>query len=509
MATSPHGLRPRLVHSERKGTPSVKRVSPAFLIALLAVACADPVVVQDRCLPLTDAELLHSLDFMGRYSIGVTGDHLLFSYIAVTGDAERPQVARARWFDATLSPVSDVIELGDARGAPAWRWVAYREQLQAQIWAVPPTEVELPPTRRMISIYALAPASEEFSRSPIELPISAVHDLRLDLTPVSIGATQLSGGRQARAAGAVSSDGPVFALSALPQGCSTSPPSPLLIFDALRHFQHLNRSSPCEYDRSLLEHSATLVSLRDGGLGVLFRRGDTAGEGQLWYSRVGADLSLLDEPPLLAGSTTRHTSIPGGYEPRAAVVGDGTILFTERTEENDRNVCSNLRLVEPDGSNPRPAPWQLPCYLEPGSFERAGWAVTHGEEPPEGSWARTISEWIVVEPLTNGRAALAWGERTGFPYPNEYTTRLTSDVPYDEGVFLATIDGQGRRASERVRVTPPEATAIAGTREDGWPGEFEVQAATEGDVVVVVWRDLRADAPGYYARRFRCAPIGE
>lgn len=82
-------------------------------------------------------------------------------------------------------------------------------------------------------------------------------------------------------------------------------------------------------------------------------------------------------------------------------------------------------------------------------------------------------------------------------------------IEFQEGVFLTTIDGQGRRASDVVRVTPPASTAVYGTREDGFPGEFEVQAATEGDVVVVVWRDLRPDAPGYYARRFRCTPTRE
>ena len=38
-------------------------------------------------------------------------------------------------------------------------------------------------------------------------------------------------------------------------------------------------------------------------------------------------------------------------------------------------------------------------------------------------------------------------------------------------------------------------------------GDFDVRVVTEGNVVVVVWNDRRADAPGYYARRFTCEPV--
>lgn len=467
-------------------------------------------MIQDRCDPLTEAVRVHELDFSGLFSIGLVQDHLLFSYAALNGDPERPVSVRARWFDHELRPVSDEFGLGSG-SPPMWRWVAFEGGLSAQIWTVPESVEEALP-REQIAIYAMVPPTSEPVRTARgNLPISTINDCCPDVTPVSIGSSFVNGFPQARAPAAVAHGRPVFALNARPSAC---PPAigyfsrPLILFDTEDEYVHLVPATACEVDSTnAWEHSASLVSLADGGLGVLFRRGDTVGQGQLWYSRVGADLRLLDEPPLLVGSTTRHTIVSGGYEPRAAVVGDGTILFTERNEESDYNLCSNLRLVEPDGSDPRHAPWQLPCYKRPGSLTEALRAVGHGRAPPEGSWAPTVSAWIVVEQLPNGRAALVYGERTSFPTPNELATRLTASVPYEEGVFLTTIDGRGRRASERVRVSPPETTAITGTREDGWPGEIEVQAATEGDVVVVVWRDLRPDAPGYYARRFRCGPI--
>lgn len=128
--------------------------------------------------------------------------------------------------------------------------------------------------------------------------------------------------------------------------------------------------------------------------------------------------------------------------------------------------------------------------------------------------APTISSWLAVEPLANGHAALVYGERTSFPFGFEYLMRFRTDVEWYEGVFLTTINGEGQRAAEIVRVTPPESTAVVGleprTESSGpFPGDFEVLAATEGDVVVVVWRDLRPDAPGYYGRRFRCTTVEE
>jgi len=42
-----------------------------------------------------------------------------------------------------------------------------------------------------------------------------------------------------------------------------------------------------------------------------------------------------------------------------------------------------------------------------------------------------------------------------------------------------------------------------------WPAKFLISMAAEGEEVVVVWTDLRLDAPGFYARRFRCAATDE
>jgi hypothetical protein len=65
----------------------------------------------------------------------------------------------------------------------------------------------------------------------------------------------------------------------------------------------------------------------------------------------------------------------------------------------------------------------------------------------------------------------------------------------------------GRRGSEVVRVTDDDATALEDyprTATDGpYAYPFWFGADADGDRAVAVWTDLRADAPGVYARTLR------
>ena len=456
----------------------------------------EPVAISDHCEPLTDPIRLHEIDFDGTYTVGLVDGHVLFSYLASSSDTERPWVARAQWFDRDLRAETSVFWLGDSRHAVIPRWTTFGHALFGQPWVVPESDGDLPPIRSHVAIYRLAPGSTEFERTPRELPIVTSFDSRPDFTPVLIGSTSATAGPQALAGASVGHGRPVFVLNAIPASCSHSAfinAARLFVFDAEAVYVNQHGDDPCSVMGSIAdhEHDATLVSLSDGGLGVLYRQGAL-----LHYARIGSDLRVLDQPPHLVGSTTRNWLIPGGYQARAAQVDSGPILFTERSEENDTNVCSNLRLVDPDGRNARFAPWQLPC------------------RPPRDRdrFAPWLTAWLAVEPLAAGHAALVWGERTNVAPGLEYVTRLTTEVDWQEGVFLTTIDGQGRRAAEIVRVSAPESTAVVGgvprTPTSGpFPGDFQVMAASEGDEVVVVWRDLRPDAPGYYGRRYRCSAL--
>lgn len=159
------------------------------LLLLLAGCSVDPVRISERCEPLTEPVLLHPLDFSGRFSIGIVDEHLMFSYLARTGDPERPNRMFGQWFDAELSAASELFWLGDSRGAPAWRWVGFGHRLWAQIFAVPQASGALPVIRRTIGIYSVAPGSADFERTGADLPISTINDSRPDLTPVGIGSS--------------------------------------------------------------------------------------------------------------------------------------------------------------------------------------------------------------------------------------------------------------------------------------------------------------------------------
>jgi len=167
--------------------------------------------------------------------------------------------------------------------------------------------------------------------------------------------------------------------------------------------------------------------------------GHGIGQGFIHHSRIGPDLAVLDTPPIRVEDSTVGGLAPGGYQPQAVALGSGTLLFTNHDPDTVHNVCQELRLVEPDGSSPRFAPYQMRC-LNAHDAHRRG-------EPNE-----VVSAWVVLEPLTSGHAAIAYGE----------TVAGVAD-----GVFLHTIDGAGRSSSEIIRVTPPSDTA---TSED-----FEVQ----------------------------------
>ena len=277
--------------------------------------------------------------------------------------------------------------------------------------------------------------------------------------------------------------------------------SRIIAFSSTAVSQDLSGSDPCALDGSVWAHNMRLVALEDGGLGIFFRMGTSLGQGYLRYSRMGPDLAMLDTPPIRVDWTTYAWNLPGGFQPQAVALGSGTLLFTNRDPESSYNVCQELRLVEPDGGSPRDAPYQLRCRNLPGALSRS-------------EHSRWLSQWVVLQPLASGHAALAYGERTQHSLV-PFTTRVTSDVRWEEGVFLHTIDSEGRRSSEILRVSADESSALSNplaprTPDSGpYPGDFEVQAVTEGDDVVVAWRDNRPDAPGYYARRYHCAEIPE
>jgi hypothetical protein len=455
------------------------------------------VAISQRCTPAGDATLLGAGG-----TVGLVDGHLLVAEARWAG-GDAPFSMYARWYDRDFAPETDPFWLGDGgRIAPA-DWVAFDHRLYAQIWVT--TATPLPPVRESIAVYALVPGSTDFTRTAVDLPILGAWGDDPRWADVLTGWTP-GGDASARATGAVGNGVPVFALTALPTSCADfafANAQRLMLFSTDAHYLHQFGDDPCSAVRggfADFAHTSTLVSLYDGGLGMFFRLGRNLGEGRLWYSRIGPDLRVLDQPPVLVGGLGRPSGTVGaGYQADAAALGSGTLLFTSRNEESMSNLCSDLGVVEPDGRNPRGAPWQLPCVPPANAAER-------------GLFAPWVNASIEIEPLEGGHAVVVYGERTNVAFALVHPT-LTSDVAWEEGVYLTTVDELGRRSSEIITVSPPEATAVlaAGTPRTATTGpiagDFEVQAVAEGDDVVIVWRDNRPDAPGYYARRYTCGPI--
>lgn len=144
-----------------------------------------------------------------------------------------------------------------------------------------------------------------------------------------------------------------------------------------------------------------------------------------------------------------------------------------------------MRLFHGDGSDAADTPFQIPC------FRRLGQIATRSMD--------------LVE-LPGGLAVAIWPERTGYG-GRTLLQQITSTTPWSESIRMAIVAPSGRRGSETLTVTAPESTALVGPRTESsgpYAADFAVRAVSEGDRVVVTWRDERADAPGIYACSFHC-----
>jgi hypothetical protein len=489
------------------GTDLTIKWAGALVLASMAVACASPEAVRitDRCEPITDAVLLRqTAGNPGRWSLGMVDGQLLFSYTSYPGTGEATS-ERAQWFDESFTATTPDFWIGDGRAVVQPDWAGLDGMVWAQIWVERITP--LGPIRTEAAIWSLQPGSTMPTRTAVHLPITHVLDGDPGVTPVQAASAATSGG-DGRGTVAVSDGRPVFAINAWLAACDTPTVQAMRIitFDQTSAVADLSGDDPCAQgvnaDGRLWAHDMRLVPLRNGELGIFFRLGEGVGQGQVHYSRVGADLAMLDTPPLRVDDETVPWPIPGGFQPQAVALGSGPLLYTLRNPESATSECQDLRLVNPDGRNARDAPYQMRCRPPRGALNDAR----------NGPY---LSQWVVLQPLSSGHAVIAYGERTNYSPPGtEYVHRLTSSEPWEEGVFLHTIDDAGRRASEIIRVTPDASTATLGagtprTATDGpFPGEYEVQAVSEDDDVVVAWFDRRPEAPGYYARRYRCHATG-
>jgi hypothetical protein len=424
-------------------------------------------------------------------SVGIVDGHVLLEWpIVWPSDPDRGARIFVQWLDATLAAEGDPISLGNAPVGHRSRWVAVDGRLAAQVWSNGDDAVD--PGRLYLSaaIWTLAPpGGSPPSRVPVPLPVAAPTVACLDCSPVTFGGIY-SPGVQLLLTGADGRTEPAFAGTGIPTECMTHFANAMrnIVFDTNSAFS-IRWDDPC--DDSALAPTASNPWLFDlgGGLGLLFRLGEGGDGGRLHFTRLDYDF-VPTGPPILVELGGIPSMTDGGYQPRAVAVGGRRILFAERVDE-DINRCQVLGLMSDEGAGSALAPWQMPCYFA------------------DRTWLTSSSE--LVE-LPNGRAVLAWSERTHFELGHEFAQRLTLSTEWEEGIHLAVIASDGYRASPIVRVTDDAATAVDWSSEartetlGPFPGDFLVSMASDGDEVVIVWTDRRQDAPGFYGRLFRCAP---
>lgn len=273
-----------------------------------------------------------------------------------------------------------------------------------------------------------------------------------------------------------------------------------MVFDSSRVEPVFWGEPPCETSTRYEQANLWLVTLTDGSLGLFFRRDlptpsprDFLGS-LVHYARLDEDFHPIG-PAIDVDIGEGTTMVDGGNQPRAIALGADRILYGERFGAG-LNRCQVLGVMNDDGTEARRAPWQLPCFFQ-----------GYGNE----AWLTSSYE---LEALPEGRAVIAWTERTHFRRGYEYAQRLNTETAWEEGIYLTMIASDGYRASPIAEVTVPESTAIDWTRPRDevlgpWPANFLISMASEGDEVLVVWTDTRLDAPGFYGRRFRCSADGD
>jgi hypothetical protein len=240
----------------------------------------------------------------------------------------------------------------------------------------------------------------------------------------------------------------------------------------------------CEYPRSfpagrsegdILNYWA--FSTPADTLGALFLssrsdgRGGSVGAYFYMYADPAAGGQPFREPREPVLIAPHRPSMEDGHQPRATALGSRVLAATLSHDSSSR--CYTLRTFEVDGSDNRETPWQLPCRRD----------------------ASVSVHYVELATISHG-ALLVYSLR-----PNPSVTAL------DDGVVEAVVlTPEGRRGSEIVRVTPPQARArpIRGVAPfaEGRPA-----LATEGDHAVVAWTDAREDAPGLYYRHLEVRPL--
>ncbi|MBN4049577.1 hypothetical protein JYT86_00805, partial [bacterium AH-315-N03] len=389
-----------------------------WLLAMLVGGSACDVAIYGRIDSDGDSvRITEGEGWIGSVSVGLLDDMTLVEWVRTDGDDSIPTV---RWFDERLQPTGDEVPLG-LGAAWASRFVRHQDALVAQVWASPPGE----PWQLEDAAYwffPLPPGRAE--RRPIELDVVREE---LPFSVLHVGAAGFGVGPEGKLSIAASAGQLLATLGATPAACGR---------DGFRQIHLASNDPPVgrPLNPSLCDASVPetgngwVFAIGDGTFGLLYRQ-RPADDVRIRYLRLDAGGRPLGDP-VLVGLDLYETfsSIDGGFQPRALVVGNH-VLFTERY--GGTNTCHVLRVMNLDGSDARDAPWQLPCR---------GYALDQFE--PE----RRVTPSIELLRIEDG-ALLVYAEHTyAGPVP------ITRSYPWTEAIHAVLLDGDGRRGSDILTV---------------------------------------------------------
>ena len=465
----------------RPPTPG-RSAGPWLLFALysLLFGCERERAITMTCEPVGDP--VRVLDTPSQHQIARLGDRLLVSWCV---SSNRVCTWRSQWVDAqTGASLGDVIEMGQGYlTRPDWQVVD--GGLEATLMTDPmnrdPSDI---PASEFFGCWRLTPDGGADRRVvslgvPDDCPICPLFD------------DAYNGGGAESNFPLVEVAGRSLGLTSVlsPECMQANGGEPYDSFQRLRLYAldpPLNQEirfegDACQLASAAFRYEAAVpwpVPLSDGSIGVFFSAPYNGGPGPRRYVVLSPSGEVLRQPTIVGAQMQRFSTWPlGGQQGRAARVRD-RLIFAEGLVNGDR--CSGLRVMDEATRGLRDTPWQFSCRQEPDNDVF----------------------WVELKPYAD-QAAVVWSEHLHAPF-------VTSTSPWFEQVELALLDEQGRLASEPLRITPPEASALQPvprtprTGPAGRPFMTSVWVDEPTGEILVSYASVPDEHRGVFVQRVRC-----
>jgi hypothetical protein len=347
-------------------------------MALALVGCSvDDTEIVGACVP--DGDAVRVVAAGESPQPGLLDGNLLLAW--VRSDASGSYAVEAAWFAPDLSSSSPLPPLGrQLTGYGLIEWAREGDALVGQGFIGVDAVGEPPPRLEDgIRVAVLRPSSPPLITTP-SLPISTAPS---DLCPatcshIGVDGVVLSGGFDTRASTIASGDHAVMAVFGIPSACrtaSTSAYEPMLFTASTSAVLAPTRTERCLTDpvtqpeAMAWPNHVALVRGADGLIGMLYRRGETSGLGNVHYVLTDeAGNTML--PPVQVGPVVDPVEADVGWDLHGVTLGDpGGVLYRERTNGDVGYLtCYRMRTFHGDGRDATDTPFQIGCFRQQDHF---------------------------------------------------------------------------------------------------------------------------------------------